>query len=291
MLFDAFPVYWNLECCNMQSWRRVTCRQGSTKRVASIASICEAREHGNARAVPSHSIIFPSTLALYATLLSCITFWMIVHYVKSVTSRIFAMNETTDPRPDNESKPLLFGQVKFHIFTTDDLVEDTANNVWHFTFHHGISAEDMKLSRVLTEQGAEEVSRCSTDQKARTLDGVTHIISTTSDFPDYEKAKNAMIPVAKPEWVTACVTKGRLANPRQYSPDPRLFFSGVVVCCADLPDGDKDAIIGGVLAMGGLFTSSVSRLVTHIVALTLEADKCQIAASRRLTCKIVLPHW
>ena len=216
---------------------------------------------------------------------------MIIDYVKSVTSRLFAMNDSNDPRPNNESKTLLFGQVRFHIFTTEDLGDDNANKAWHFASHYGSLADDLKLSRVLIGEGAEEVSRCSTDDKAKTLDGVTHIISTTSDFPDYEKAKNAMIPVAKPEWVTACVTKGRLANPRQYSPDPRLFFSGVVVCCADLPDGDKDAIIGGVLAMGGLFTSSVSRLVTHIVALTLEADKCRMAASRRLTCKIVLPHW
>ena len=99
-----------------------------------------------------------------------------------------------------------------------------------------------------------------------------------------------MIPVAKPEWVDACVARGRLANSRQYSPDPRLFFSGVVVCCADIPEGDKDAIIGGVLAMGGLYTGLVSKLVTHIVALTLEADQCQVA-TRRLDCKIVLPHW
>jgi hypothetical protein len=86
------------------------------------------------------------------------------------------------------------------------------------------------------------------------LTDVTHIISTTSDFPDYEAAGEALIPVVKPDWVEASVTKRRLANPRQYSPDPRLFLSGVVVCCADLPSGDEDAIIGGVLAMGGLYS-------------------------------------
>jgi len=124
------------------------------------------------------------------------------------------------------------------------------------------------------------------------LTDVTHIISTTSDFPDYDAAGEALIPVVKPDWVQASITKRRLANPRQYSPDPRLFLSGVVVCCADLPSGDEDAIIGGVLAMGGLYSGAISKQVTHLVALTSEdSRKCEIALSKKLPCKIVLPHW
>lgn len=147
------------------------------------------------------------------------------------------------------------------------------------------------MTQILTENGGEERSRCSTEEKIKSLENVTHIISTTSDFPDYDKIKEAFIPVVKPEWVIASTTKGRLANPRQYSPDPRLFYSGLVVCCADIPAGDADAIIGGVLAMGGLYSSSVSKMVTHIVALTEDAEKCQVAISRNVKCKIVLPHW
>ena len=123
------------------------------------------------------------------------------------------------------------------------------------------------------------------------MEEVTHIISTTIDFPDYEVANDALKSVVKPDWVDASITKGRLANPRQYSPDPKLFFSGLIVCCADIPSGDADAIIGGVLAMGGLYSSSVSKMVTHIVALSMDSDKCQTALSRDLKCKIVLPHW
>ena len=123
------------------------------------------------------------------------------------------------------------------------------------------------------------------------LQDVTHIISTTIDFPDYGAAKDALISVVKPDWVKASISKGRLANPRQYSPDPRLFFSGLIVCCADLPSGDSDAIVGGVLAMGGLYSSAVSKMVTHIVALTMDSDKCQTALSKNLKCKVLLPHW
>lgn len=97
--------------------------------------------------------------------------------------------------------------------------------------------------------------------------------------------------MVKPEWVTASVAKGRLANPRSYSPDPRLFFSGLVLCCADIPEGDKDAVMGGVLATGGLYSSSVTKMVTHIVALTMEHEKCQTVLKKDLKCKIVLPHW
>ncbi|KAL8700972.1 MAG: hypothetical protein Q9201_005164 [Fulgogasparrea decipioides] len=97
--------------------------------------------------------------------------------------------------------------------------------------------------------------------------------------------------VVKPEWVTNSFSKGRLANPRSYSPDPRHFFSGLVLSCADIPEGDKDAIMGGVLARGGLYSSSVTKMVTHIVALTMDHEKCQAVLKRDLKCKIVLPHW
>lgn len=148
---------------------------------------------------------------------------------------------------------------------------------------------NLKLARVLEENGAQEVSRPSADKIP--LEEVTHIISKTIDFPDYHTSNDALKSVVKPDWVKASITKGRLANPRQYSPDPRLFFSGLVVCCADLPSGDADAIIGGVLAMGGLYSSAVSKMVTHIVALTTDSDKCQAALSKNLKCKILLPHW
>ena len=43
--------------------------------------------------------------------------------------------------------------------------------------------------------------------------------------------------------------------------------------------------------MGGLYSSAVTKMVTHIVALTTDPDKCQTALNKNLKCKIVLPHW
>lgn len=97
--------------------------------------------------------------------------------------------------------------------------------------------------------------------------------------------------MVKPEWISASIIKKKQVNPRQYSPDPRMFFSGIIICCADLPEGDQDSIIGFVLSVGGLYTSSVTKQVTHIIALTTESQKCQAALTKNLDIKIVLPHW
>ena len=144
----------------------------------------------------------------------------------------------------------------------------------------------------MVENGAQEVSRSSiADSEERDLNQITHIITSTIDFPEYEAVTGSLKSVIKPDWVSASIKKNKMANPRQYSPDPRRFYSGMVICCVDLPQGDSDAIIGGVLAMGGLYSSSVTKMVTHIVALNEENEKCQVALSKGLKCKIVLPHW
>ncbi|GES60884.1 BRCT domain protein [Aspergillus terreus] len=123
------------------------------------------------------------------------------------------------------------------------------------------------------------------------LEEFTHLISLTIDFPAFEAAHDALIPVVKPQWVHSSLSKRKLANPRQFSPDPRLFLSDVVVCCGDIPEGDKDAILGGVVAKGGLYTSKLHQTVTHLVDLTTNSDKAQLVLSRKLNIKIVLPHW
>lgn len=121
-------------------------------------------------------------------------------------------------------------------------------------------------------EGATEASGISSQYPAIgfDLEQVTHIIAEDIDFPGYVEAENAMIPIVTPKWVQASLDKGKLAQIRPYTPDPRLFFSGVVVTTVDLPEGDKEAIYGGVLALGGQYSSSITRLVTHVVALSLD---------------------
>ena len=163
-----------------------------------------------------------------------------------------------------------------------------------YVFQHAQSKANTdnisQLAKSLVENGAKEITKSATVNQVP-LQDITHIVSSTIDFPEYEAASDGLKSVVKPDWVNASIAKGRLANPRQYSPDPRLFFSGLVVCCADLPSGDSDAIIGGVLAMGGLYSSPVSKMVTHIVTLTMDSDRCKTAISKNVKCKYVLPHW
>ena len=147
-----------------------------------------------------------------------------------------------------------------------------------------------QLAQILDENGAVQHSPFSIHGRIP-LAGLTHIISTTTDFEAYEAISNALIPVVKPEWITSSVAKKKLANPRSHSPDPRLIFSGLIVSCADLPDGDKDAIVGGVLAMGGLYSPPITKLVTHLVALNMDSEKCRTVVAKSLSCKLVLPHW
>ncbi|CZT43035.1 related to RTT107-Establishes Silent Chromatin [Rhynchosporium secalis] len=120
---------------------------------------------------------------------------------------------------------------------------------------------------------------------------VTHIISATSDFPQYADSRQYMLPVITPAWVTQSLLKGKDAPMRAYTPDPNHIFAGVTISCADIPNGDKDAIIGAVLAMGGMETNNLTRTTTHICALTVDHPKCVSAKDKGLKCVIVLPHW
>lgn len=126
--------------------------------------------------------------------------------------------------------------------------------------------------------------------RVRNMDKLTHILSSTSDFPDYFDAISKFVNVVKPSWVSESLRSKRALNPRQFSPDPALFMSDVTVYCSDIPEGDVEAIHGTVVALGGVTTSVLSRVVTHIVALD-GREPLQAAAKNGLRCKTILPHW
>jgi hypothetical protein len=123
------------------------------------------------------------------------------------------------------------------------------------------------------------------------MDDITHVISRTADFPDYDTALEQLKHVVKPVWVQVSLAKGKQQNPRQYSPDPALFLNNVTVFCTGIPDGDKEAIYGAVLALGGLCSENFTKLVTHLVALSIDDPVCETAQRKGVPCKIVLPHW
>lgn len=101
-----------------------------------------------------------------------------------------------------------------------------------------------------------------------------------------------MLPVVKSSWILASLSRNKPAQLRPFSPDPKLFFSDVVLSVADdVPPTDKESIIGAAMAMGGVDSENITKLVTHVCALDMNNDKCRIVQARNLKCKIVLPHW
>ncbi|KAI1336992.1 BRCT domain-containing protein [Xylariaceae sp. FL0016] len=146
-----------------------------------------------------------------------------------------------------------------------------------------------QLSRNIIKYGGEVID--TKRDGSLNLDNVTHIISNTIDFPQYTDAAAVMLPVVKSKWIDASLLKGKHAQIRPFTPDPRMIFSDVILSCADIPSMDQDAIIGATMAMGGMETENVTKLTTHICALTMDHPKCKLAQEKKWKCKIVLPHW
>ncbi|KAK3725115.1 regulator of Ty1 Transposition [Vermiconidia calcicola] len=176
---------------------------------------------------------------------------------------------------DEEGGGQLFDGVVFTTIPSDDLDVGQAD----------------ALVDAVDAQGGRYVQLRQNDQQIEDLQELTHIVSTHIDFPQYNAALENGIHIVKPSWIISSVNKGKPAQPRQHSPDPSQYFHEVVITCADLPEGDQDAIVAGVIALGGQYSSPLSKLVTHIVTLDLDNEKCRIAKEKGLKCKIMLPHW
>lgn len=184
----------------------------------------------------------------------------------------------------------LFGDVSFTIIP-NGLSEDRINQV---SATRGNVTHELTHSKLQDDIAAANGTIIPFDAaKGRIvrLDETNYIISGTSDFPDYYRALDLMKHVVKPAWVDQSLKGNKTKNPRTYSPDPALFMSNVIICCGNLPTGDKEAIQGGVLAMGGQFTEQLSKTVTHLISLDLDDQRCQLAISKRLNLTILLPHW
>ncbi|EMD00828.1 hypothetical protein BAUCODRAFT_29207 [Baudoinia panamericana UAMH 10762] len=147
------------------------------------------------------------------------------------------------------------------------------------------------LLGIVEALGASVVRLRNSDRHIEALESVTHIISTDIDFPQYNAAIESGVTVVKPSWVYTSQAKNKQAGARQHSPDPSQYFQDVVLTCGDLPDGDKDAIIAGVMALGGQYSGPLTKITTHIVTLDDDDDKCRMAIAKNVDCKIVLPHW
>jgi hypothetical protein len=174
-----------------------------------------------------------------------------------------------------DSAPGIFTGVVFTIIPSDDLD----------------GREIELIRRSLESQGGLHRPVDVNDEHILELDQITHIISTHIDFRQYAAALDHGIDVVKPTWVGHSLGKGKQASARQYSPDPSQIFQDVIFTVGDLPAGDARAITAGVMVLGGQYSGQLTKLVTHIVTMSLDDERCHVAKERNVGCKIVLPHW
>lgn len=170
----------------------------------------------------------------------------------------------------------LFEDVIFAIIPTD-LNDEQINDV----------------QTALTTSGGQHIPLRDEDQQIDndSIGSVTHIIATSVDFPQYERALELGIAIVKPSWVAQSIMKKRLSATRMHTPDPAQFFHDVVVTFAGLPEGDVENLIAGVIALGGQHSLNLSKLVTHIVTVDETDKKCLLAKEKMPQVKMVLPHW
>ena len=145
------------------------------------------------------------------------------------------------------------------------------------------------MSKAVQKHGA-EVLEPTKDGKIP-LEHATHIVANTIDFEQYHDALQYMIPVVNTNWIKITLARNKVAQVRPYSPDPRMIFSNVIITCADIPESDKETIIGATMALGGMESKDLTRQTTHICALSMDHEKCKEAVKKNPKCKIVLPHW
>ncbi|GMM35354.1 Rtt107 protein [Saccharomycopsis crataegensis] len=123
--------------------------------------------------------------------------------------------------------------------------------------------------------------------------GLSHIIATNTDFPEYQFAIDHMIPIVTPEWVEDTISQTRLASLRPYSVVPYHFLRGVFATISDdIPSGDRQVLEAIIIAHGGHCATAVTKFTTHVIGATTGSDAFIIASSvpeKRIKC--VLPQW
>jgi len=122
------------------------------------------------------------------------------------------------------------------------------------------------------------------------------IVAPSMDYERAEEMKRFMIPTVTEDWIHACVSQGKIVPMRPYSPDPRNFMRDAIVCFSQLSKGDTDVFRAGILASGGDVSDIVTRYTTHVVAMSLDTQECQLVVHSRennpgVGIHLVKPEW
>ncbi|KZW04352.1 hypothetical protein EXIGLDRAFT_635858 [Exidia glandulosa HHB12029] len=138
------------------------------------------------------------------------------------------------------------------------------------------------ITGLLTTNGATEAP----------METAAFIISDTNAFEGSNRA-NKDAEVVTPYWVERSAALDTLQNPKGFSADPRMIFSGIVASSVELPDGDKEIMRASIVAFGGQWREMFTRDVTHFFCLTNKSDKYEKAIdyAAQSQMRVLLPHW
>ncbi|KAH8111185.1 hypothetical protein DFH11DRAFT_1859545 [Phellopilus nigrolimitatus] len=139
-----------------------------------------------------------------------------------------------------------------------------------------------ELAKILDANGASQVD----------LAQATYVITDTVHFEGHETVLDN-ITVVTDEWVDRSIVHGKQQDPKLFSADPNMIFSGVIACAADLEACDKEVICAGINALGGLYREGYTRDCTHVLAPRPGSDKYTTAIHYQSAthAHVVLPHW
>ncbi|CAB3993743.1 Hypothetical predicted protein [Paramuricea clavata] len=118
----------------------------------------------------------------------------------------------------------------------------------------------------------------------------THVVSSTTNFPEYEQAKEAGIPMVKPEWVIYSVKCEVMMPTAAFSLEKKLF-SDVVACPSQMPPDDRDALWAMITFYGGQCHTTFDSKCTHLLVPKPEGEKYEVALQHKQKVKIVIPEW
>lgn len=157
------------------------------------------------------------------------------------------------------------------------------------------NSESQELIELLDQYGVDYAvleNGSSIGEKELITKEFTHIISNNVNFDLYPFTQENMIPVITAEFIPRTIELQRQPPIRPFSPDPKHVLKDIHVCVGGLSVSDKEAIYGGVRALGGSFSETLNRFVTHLISNDSDEDCC-IAVNSIEDCKIkiVLPNW
>ncbi|KAL7415315.1 hypothetical protein BDY24DRAFT_272921 [Mrakia frigida] len=135
------------------------------------------------------------------------------------------------------------------------------------------------------------------------LDKVTLVVSDSINFAEYDEIEKRNKGkgtgdkerkwVVTTRWMERMERCDKWLHPQFFSPDPKLYFSGVCVCVSDeMSTGDRDAINSAVSAFGGSTKMHLTTEVSHLLCQNTKGSMYSTGIDNiGPGLQVLLPHW